>query len=62
MLDRLPNTKCKDEEVDWPPLGHAPLKERYGVLEPIPDYGAPKKPDSGHHHQHQHKKKKVAQE
>jgi len=35
LLDRLPNTKCKDDEIEWPPLGHAPLKEHYGVLKPI---------------------------
>jgi len=62
LLDRMPDTELPLAEIAWPPLSHAPLKERYGVLEPIPDYGAPKEPDSGHHTQHQHKKKKVAQE
>ncbi len=36
FLDRLPNTQCKEASVDWPPLGHKPLEEKFGVLEPIP--------------------------
>jgi hypothetical protein len=35
LLDRLPDTQCKQSPVDWPPLGHAPLKEEFGVLKPI---------------------------
>jgi polyphosphate kinase 2 len=35
LLDRLPDTKCKEEEIDWPPLGHKPLKESFRVLKPI---------------------------
>jgi polyphosphate kinase 2 len=38
LLDRLPDTKCKEEPIDWPPLGHKPLKESFGVLEPIRDF------------------------
>ena len=38
LLDRLPDTKMKDAPVDWKPLGHKPLKEKFGVLRPIPDY------------------------
>lgn len=40
LLDRLPDTKCEDKLIDWPPLGHEPLKEEFGVLRPIPDYPA----------------------
>ncbi len=38
LLDRLPDTSVPDEPIDWPPLGHAPLKEDFGMLKPIPDY------------------------
>ena len=40
LLDRLPTTRCKDEKIDWPALDHAPLKERFGVLKPIPSFRA----------------------
>ena len=40
LLDRLPDTKCDDKPIDWPPLGHAPLKEEFGVLRPIANYPA----------------------
>ncbi len=35
LLDRLPDTHCKQAAVDWPPLNHEPLFEEYGVLKPI---------------------------
>jgi polyphosphate kinase 2 len=38
LLDRLPDTKCEDAKLDWPALGHKPLKECFGVLRPIADY------------------------
>ena len=38
LLDRLPDTKVKEASIDWKPLGHKPLKEKFGVLRPIPDY------------------------
>jgi polyphosphate kinase len=38
LLDRLPDLKTKDEPIDWKPLGHKPLKEKFGVLRPISDY------------------------
>ena len=38
LLDRLPDTAVPDEEIDWPPLGHPPLTEDFGVLQPIPPY------------------------
>ncbi len=38
LLDRLPDTKCEEKELDWPPLGSAPKKGRFTVLKPIPSY------------------------
>ena len=38
LLDRLPDTKVKDAPIEWPPLGHKPLKEKFGVLKPISNY------------------------
>jgi polyphosphate kinase 2 len=35
LLDRLPDTQLPHPEIHWPPLGHEPLEERYGVLQPI---------------------------
>ena len=38
LLDRLPDTKLPMPKIDWPPLGHRPLKERYSVLRPVPNF------------------------
>ena len=38
LLDRVPDTELPLPEIEWPPLAHEPLKERYGVLQPIADY------------------------
>ena len=38
LLDRVPDTKIKDATIDWKPLGHPPLKEKFGVLKPIPHF------------------------
>ena len=38
LLDRVPDTELPLAEIDWPKLDHEPLKERYGVLQPIPTY------------------------
>ena len=38
LLDRLPDTKCDVPKIDWPPLGHKPLKESFGVLKPIRNF------------------------
>jgi polyphosphate kinase len=35
LLDSVPDTDLPLAEIPWPPLGHEPLKERYGVIEPI---------------------------
>ena len=38
LLDRLPDTRLADDRIDWPPLGHAPLEERFGAVKPIADF------------------------
>ena len=38
VLDRVPDTELPLADIDWPPLRHKPLKERYNVLQPIPNY------------------------
>ena len=38
LLDRLPDTNLPVDPVDWPPLGHEPLAEAFGVLQPIPPF------------------------
>ncbi|MCH8617222.1 polyphosphate kinase 2 [Sphingomonas sp. SM33] len=38
LLDRLPDTECKEPKLDWPKLKGKPAKERFTVLKPIPDY------------------------
>ncbi|MFC3715058.1 polyphosphate kinase 2 [Luteimonas soli] len=40
LLDRLPDTKVPPAEVEFPPLKGQALKERYGVLKPIPPFEA----------------------
>ena len=39
LLDRLPDLKVPDEQIDWPPLGHEPIDETYGQIKPIPRFG-----------------------
>jgi hypothetical protein len=34
----VPDTELPLADIPWPPLEHAPLKERYGVLQPLPPY------------------------
>ena len=38
LLDRLPETHIEEPPVDLPPLKRKPVKERYKVLKPLPDY------------------------
>ena len=38
LLDRLPDTRVDPPSIELPPLGHAPLTERFGILQPIPPY------------------------
>ena len=49
LLDRVPDTELPLADIDWPPLTHPPLKERYGLLKPLPSY-----PVDKHHHKHKH--------
>jgi polyphosphate kinase 2 len=38
LLDRLPDTQCLEEKLDWPALKETPKREKFGVLKPIPDF------------------------
>ena len=38
LLDRVPDTELPLKDISWPPLPGPPGKERFGVLEPIPNY------------------------
>ena len=38
LLDRMPDNRCEDQKLDWPPLASSPKKERFTVLKPIPSY------------------------
>ena len=46
LLDRLPDTRCPEEKIDWPPLGHEPLDEEFGAVKPIRDFPVEKKRES----------------
>lgn len=35
LLDRLPDIDCPATAIDYPDLGHPPLEETYGVLQPL---------------------------
>ncbi len=39
LLDRLPDSRCEEAGIDWPPLGHEPLEEKFGALKPIKPFG-----------------------
>jgi polyphosphate kinase 2 (PPK2 family) len=41
LLDRLPDTELPLADIPWPALEHEPLKERFGVLEPIANFEIP---------------------
>ncbi len=53
LLDRVPDTELPLDDIEWPPLPHEPSKERFTVLEPIPNY--PIEQDEKHHKHHGHK-------
>ena len=38
LLDRLPDTQIEPPPLEFPPLGHDPIKESYSVIKPIADY------------------------
>jgi polyphosphate kinase 2 len=42
LLDRVPDTELPLADIPWPPLDHKPLKEKFGVIEPIPNFPVPK--------------------
>jgi hypothetical protein len=52
LLDRVPDTELPLAEIAWPPLGHEPLKERFGVLKPIPNYPVHERKHEHHGHEH----------
>jgi polyphosphate kinase 2 len=54
LLDRVPDTELPLDEIPWPPLPHEPLKERFEVLKPIPNYVAPEEGEHKHKHRHHH--------
>jgi len=54
LLDRIPDTELPLEDIPWPPLAHEPLRERYGVLQPIASYAAPYDGEREHKHKHHH--------
>ncbi len=35
LLDRLPDTHVPPPEIDLPPLGQAPLRDKFGVVKPV---------------------------
>lgn len=41
FLDRVPDTELPLAQIDWPPLGREPSKERYGVIEPLAPFQLP---------------------
>lgn len=42
FLDKVPDTALPLPEIDWPSLDGPPHKERYKVIDPIPNYKLPK--------------------
>ena len=52
LLDRVPDTDLPLANIPWPALGHPPLKERFGVLQPLPPYPVPAEAEHKHHHHH----------
>lgn len=38
LLDRLPDTRVDEPPIELPPLGGTPQKEKYSVLQPLPDF------------------------
>jgi polyphosphate kinase 2 len=54
LLDRVPDTELPLDDIAWPELPHEPLKERFGVLEPIPSFAVPEHESHHAHHRHKH--------
>ena len=40
LLDHLPDTHIPIDPIEWPALDHPPFTEDFGVLQPIPHFGA----------------------
>jgi polyphosphate kinase len=38
FLDRLPDREIPVDKVEFPPLGHEPLEEKFTVLKPLPEF------------------------
>ena len=38
LLDRLPNTDCPQDKIEWPALDHEPIEEQFGVIKPIENF------------------------
>ncbi|HLM54071.1 MAG TPA: polyphosphate kinase 2 [Pseudoxanthomonas sp.] len=45
LLHRLPDTRVPESELVLPPLAADPQRERFGAVEPLPDYPATRAPD-----------------
>jgi polyphosphate kinase len=41
LLDQLPETQIPAEDMDWPDLGHPPLTEEFGVIQPVLPFPVP---------------------
>jgi polyphosphate kinase 2 len=54
LLDRVPDTELPLADIAWPPLGHEPLEEHYGVLEPLPNYPVAKHRGENKKHKRHH--------
>jgi polyphosphate kinase 2 len=52
LLDRVPDVELPLAPIDWPPLDHEPLSERYGVLKPISSYPVAEHGDGRRHRHH----------
>jgi polyphosphate kinase 2 len=55
LLDRVPDTELPLADIAWPPLGHEPRKEHYGVLQPIANYCIEEQLLGHRHHRHHHR-------
>jgi polyphosphate kinase 2 len=58
LLDRVPDTELPLADITWPPLKGPPSKERYGVLQPIPDYAARERSNDDYDDDHRQKHKR----
>jgi polyphosphate kinase 2 len=40
LLGRIPDARVPEEAIEWPALGHEPLREVFGPIKPIPPWPA----------------------